>query len=296
MILTYKGVCDYFGYDKNDLAFLINAAKRVGIGKVVSSQKTEYSQQDLASLSKILQAWNVIYSHSISGLLDHRSTNKLQSVIIDAVINKELHFFSIFCPSYKKGYGAFGYNKTTGANTKRFILSIFSFLNDFLRTGINFDFNLYFSDLLLENYEKLIGTEYRNDLMENYNDLKSIIESSAYRDIIDCHLLSEECFLSDCIGEKGVCDCCDPTSQKILQQVYKRNLIFYRDKLGWSESKVLLRTETLACCYNIIGRYFTQKFSNLAIMFWTESAYERGRLYSGINQNDTVPIIYPKKI
>jgi len=65
--------------------------------------------------------------------------------------------------------------------------------------------------------------------------------------------------------------------------------------LGWEDSLVVDRTKTLARCYSYMGDVFRKKYPD-GIMFWVESAYERGKMYSGMNLHYPIPIIYPLKL
>lgn len=128
--------------------------------------------------------------------------------------------------------------------------------------------------------------------MLNFNDfIKSI---DRYKNIINCSLLSSEEELNLKIGKAGL-KMQNMIPRDVFINVYNRNICFYKNILGWSDSDIYERTEVLATCYNIMGNYFKHKYGDSSIMFWTESAYERARMYSGLSQDKPLPILFPVK-
>lgn len=161
-ILTWQDVCDLFNIDKKTVGVssIINISKSYGIGNPISFQKAQYNNENLYFIKKIIDIWSCIINHSAKEFNSLNNQRESQKIIVQSVLNNQLIFFSIFCPSYKKGVGLFGYNRTIGINTKFFINKIFLFLEDLTKIDINIKFDIYFSDLILENYEKIKDSNY----------------------------------------------------------------------------------------------------------------------------------------
>jgi hypothetical protein len=167
------------------------------------------------------------------------------------------------------------------------------FVNNSKEFGLKVHATAYFSDLLLESYNRLLGTEYKNDLKSNFLDFKGQFDAASNSEV-DVKLLSSIPEIALKVGEKGIGtgELTIPTD--VFDRIYKRNLVFYETVLGWNTEQVKLRTDILARSYSLMGDVFREMYPN-GIMFWTESAYERGVMYSGMNLEDPLPIIYPNK-
>ncbi|KKU03177.1 MAG: hypothetical protein UX99_C0003G0016 [Candidatus Amesbacteria bacterium GW2011_GWB1_47_26] len=277
-----------------EIGQLVNIARQRKVGTPISYQKTSYSESNIAILCKLLKWWRFLNKTSSLEFRDKFTSKKIQQVIIDVVLSGHpLLVYSVFCPSYKKGVGEIGYVGTTGSHTKKMVSEISTFIhasNEIIPThGI-----AYFSDLLLENYNLLKNTAYRSDLASNYSDFQQIFESQNSQGIIETKLLSEVQAFTDKIGEFGLIADNPPIPADICRAVYLRNLVFYKENLGWSEDQVATRTKILAASYAFMGNTF-RILHKSGLMYWTESAYERGRMYSGMDQQNPLPIIYPIK-
>lgn len=298
VILTWQEIVGLIApgveLDQKGMSSLITQARQLGIGKVISFQKTAYSQKDLDRLKIIINWWNFLNKSTIPELRDLKTEKKIQKLVIESVGNKKpLIIYSIFCPSYKKGKGAYGYRTNIGKNTKAFISKLISFINCSSDFGLDTSAKVYFSDLLLENYLKLKGTNYQQDLEKNYQDFKKEVLRTG-KGKIKISKLSSFKEIQKKIGEKGILGGPIGVPRNVYETVFTRNKIFYLGQLGWNEKMVKERTSVLARCYSFMGEALRKKFPK-GIMFWTESAYERGKMYSGFSQENPLPIIYPQK-
>ena len=279
---------------EKDLSSLITQARQFGLGRPVSFQKTEYTDSDLNKLKILISWWQLLNKISIPEWRDTLTTRKIQRIICSSLVdNRPLTFYAIFCPSYKKGIGVSGYTGKIGNHTKSYIRKYSNFVTETQKIGFMTNAVAYFSDLLLENFEKLIGTDYKKDLRNNFLSFKKEFSVASKRKI-ETRLLSEIDAFKSTIGEQGTLDGKINIPKKFFNIVMERNKVFYLNELGWSVQTVKERTEILARCYSKMGEVFREIYPN-GVMFWVESAYERGSMYSGVQQDNPIPIIYPTK-
>ncbi|MFA5173090.1 MAG: hypothetical protein WC435_01645 [Candidatus Paceibacterota bacterium] len=283
---------DCLSYNK-DWSSVITYARQFGIGKYFSFQKTEYSKDDLNNISKILNLWVFLGLFSNIEFRNKDTTKELLKYFILSIKNDEpIKIYGIFCPSYKEGKGKIGYKGCLGQKTEYSIGLMCNFINNLNKLGIKTDAYAYFSDLLLENYEKLIGTNYKKDIKNNFLEFKNKFKDFSI--LIHVKKLSDIRKLKYILGEKGFCSKKSNQYGKLFKIIQQRNSVFYKNKLGWNDKDVLERTKILLDSYDVIGKLFKKKFPN-GIMFWTESAYERGIMYNTSLKKNIIPIIYPKK-
>lgn len=280
--------------DQKDVASLVTQARQYGIGKAISYQTTSYSDEDIYKLEKLLKLWQIIDDVFANEWRDKKVTAIIQKIIITSLLTAtNLNLYAVFCPSYKKGLGAYGYSGICGSHTIKLISKISDVYKKIKQIGVDISITFYFSDLLLENYDKLIGTNYRKDLDLNYQDFVDKVINASQGEI-EVQKLSDLPTLSKVIGEKGIEQGGLGVPEDIFERVYNRNLVFYKENLGWSDEEVLYRSQVLARCYSYMGDVF-RKLDNNNIMIWTESAYERGIMYSGIDLEHPIPILYFNK-
>jgi len=278
-----------------DISGLITQCRLNGIGIPVSYQKTRYSDKDLKLIKKIIKWWVFLTQKSNEEFRDQYTSKAIANAIIHAVIfNKPLIIYSVFCPSYRKGIGAIGYTGMVGDYTQKMIIKYINFIYGSNQLGVNTSGKVYFSDLLLENYQKLKNTTYEKDLRSNYIHFRKLFRKKDYKKLISVSLLSRITYFRKNIGKEGITRGPINIPPEIFNVVRERNSIFYKKVLGWSEKQVIERTKILARCYSFMGDYFRKKFP-YGIMYWVESAYERGRMYHGNHQKLPIPIIYPRK-
>ncbi len=274
---------------------VITFARKFGIGEPISFQKTSYSPAEVGMLKKILAWWEYLGEFSNVEFRDNLMTREMLRCVISSLKSeKPVKIYAVFCPSYATGKGVVGYTGKVGPRTKSSISSMVSFLERSNDLGIKMEGVAYFSDLLLENYEKLQGTDYKKDLESNFREFEDILIQSRF--ITEVKKLSEIKDLEKEIGERGI----EPAdlkedSGKLFECIYKRNIPFYEEELGWGDEEIRQRTKTLIGSYRILGRFFKNLFPD-GLMFWTESAYERGLMYNaGLDKENVIPIIYPRK-
>jgi adenylate kinase len=146
-----------------------------------------------------------------------------------------------------------------------------------------------FSDLALENYNKLNGTAFK-DLKENFNQFKEYSKSVNSNILIIP--LSKIKDSKERLGIKGILTGKVKLSSNEIKNIVSRSIPFYRDILGWETKEITKRTEDLARSCPIMVEEILKENNN-SLMVMTENNYERGRLYyAGL---ETLPIFYPKK-
>lgn len=275
---------------QKNLSSLVTYARKFGIGKEITFQKTEYQDIDLDNLKKLIRWWCYLNKVTYQELRDNITSFKIQKIISKAIANNnKIILYAIFCPSYIKGEGEIGYTGKTGENTKKKILNLERFVSKSINLGLKVSVNVYFSDIMLENYEKLKGTDYRVKLNKNFDDFKSYFSSNKF----NFYKLSDFKQLNKSIGETGILSGKLHISKKIYIKLLNRNRVFYKNILGWKEKEITKRTKILIRSYQLLGLYFRKKYPE-AIMYWVESSHERGIMYSIPILNNPIPIIYPK--
>lgn len=297
IILTWREAVDKCAsrltvYPK-DMGSLITFARQRGVGEAVSFQKTRYTPKDLERLSILIRWWVLLDSSTNPEFRDAASSEQIRDRVVHSVLTGEpLIFFGIFCPSYKTGVGVYGFNRCIGPHTHRSVESFSKLVLATRDAGIATRGVAYFSDLLIENLDKLEGTTYRDDLVSNYasfcNEVRGLGQGS-----IEARLLSSvpEC-LSE-IGERGIRADNSIHQSPLFQRVYKRDCAFYKPVLGWSDADVFNRTEVIFGTYQKLAEIFSKTHPK-GLLYWVESMYERGLIYKSDPAN-IVPVIYPKE-
>lgn len=280
--------------NEKDLCLIFTYARQFGIGKGVSFQKTAFSETDLEILRVVSCWWSLLNDITNIEFRDKVTTRNILRTIFSSIkYKKTIHTIGIFCPSYKKGVGEFGYTGKLGSHSKQAIKQMIEFIDRSNEMGLGMNGTAYFSDLLLENFKKLQGTEYKLDLEKNFLEFRKEFEKSNF---ITVKRLSDVTDLKAIIGEEGPKpNILNKIENGIYRRVLSRNMVFYKDELGWTESMVKNRTDILYSAYAIMGEYFYKIINGNGLMFWTESAYERGVLYNTPLPDGGIPIIYPKK-
>lgn len=297
VILNWQEVVSSVGVslDKvpKDLCSLINRCIQNGVGTPVSRQKTSYSQHDLNILSIAIRWWVYLDCRSNSSWRDVRNGKEIQNRLVHSLVTgDEVVLFAIFCPSYKTGVGVHGYKTKIGLHTKAMIKDFCNLAHFSQSIGIKVRPIAYFSDLLLENLDKLSLND-KDDLVANYRSFCE--EFLSYGEVyVETPLLSSNKRCKTEIGEAGVDkDNARVVDDDLYNRILKRNEVFYKDKLLWDSEKIKQRTNVICGSYVKLAEIFRQQHPQ-GIMFWTESLFERGLIYSQ-NDNNYIPIIYPLK-
>lgn len=276
------------------LSSLITYCRSLGLGEAISFQKTSFNEIEISKIQKAMKWWQLVNRISNAEFRDEDTCVVLQKNIIHQIINDQpVLFYAVYCPSYKKGINSYGYTGKVGQHTKRSIKIFSNFVIETEKIGIKTDAVAYFSNLILENYDKLIGTSFKDDLASNYTNFQ-LEFASCSQGKIKTALLSSLESIRRTIGEKGLRKGEIGVPHSIYRSVFNRNKVFYTDKLGWTADMVKERTDVLFRSYAMMGKIFHTLYP-YGIMFWTENAYERGAMYQGVSKKCIVPIIYPKK-
>lgn len=258
-----------------------------GIGLKYSRQKIAFSDEEKQRLINTQKIFNLVLSNINLDFLPSnlRKITKKQ-LLNDLLFKKDINIVSVFCPSYKKGLNAIGYCEKIGSSTKNNINNLINLEKIINSVGCNTNITILFSDLLIENFQHLKDTKFRESLKENYLDLVDYCPDS-----FKVELLSSFGDLSDTIGENGAqISICDVKNED-LEIVETRDLIFYKNSLGWKENDSKQRTKDLSISYPYIARALNTLAKN-TYLYWSESSYERYLLMPNLKLN----IIFPKKM
>lgn len=273
------------------LSSLITLGKKYGLGKPVTYQITSYTDEELMLLKKAIDWWKLINEYSNNEWRTKEIETVLQEKIFESLKNgTEISYYGIFCPSYKKDKNSIGYTGKVGDFTKKMAASFSSLIEKTSSLGIKSSGNVYFCNLVLENYQKLITRDknYRNDLESNFNDFSNLFIKPNIKVI----KMSDIRELNSLLGESGPHELFK-TKEEIANRIYLRNRIFYLEQLAWNDNQIRDRTDTLISAYLIMSRFFKKTLPD-AIMVWCESSFERGLVYQ-TNPSEFIPVIYPKK-
>lgn len=276
----------------DDIPQLVFQANRMGIGKLLSRQKSSYTLTQIAEMKKVLKVWQVIESLSTPGFRSKDSSSLARTAVIKSLKEQGgINFYSVFCPSYKKGSGMCGYTGEIGSNTKYYLSRLSELVMKVIEVAPKTTATVFFSDLLLENHQALIGSSYRSDLERNFKSFSKYVKTLPFSGACTVRKLSDIPTLKDKIGESGVMKKHAIVNGDVLKCVLNRNKIFYGKILGWSNSMIMERTIVLADTYLELARTFKLIFPT-GMAVWVESAYERGLLYSESDGKPIVPIVY----
>lgn len=262
---------------------IVTIAQMNGIGNPVSRQKTVYSQADLFVLKKIFDCFIILDNFFYISNQHLEIQDELIQRFLSAVTKKEeIIFFVVFCPSYKKGVNQFGYNNKVGESTKNNLLFIKKFIENLNKIDIKFKLYLFFSDLILENYQKLKGGTYKKDLNANYRSFKKFINLNfkSFSRYVFVSKLSKEKKLKVHLGEIGLTSNSQLISEEQELNLIHRHKLFYGPILGWNDEQIIDRTKTIIASYNFLGDFFNSKFDKKGVMIWTESFQERAFLFN----------------
>lgn len=203
--------------------------------------------------------------------------------------NKQIQFYSLFCPSYIKGNGKAGFRTDDVGNTTKIgIKNLMKITEETRKLGYkcNNPKSIFF-DVALEQPEQTINM--LDDLEKNIENFKKYVPEN-----MEFSLLSEEFpELMDIIGYHGIVIEPLPVDEIILKRIIERGKKFY-ELFGWSLEKIEERSKIIASSEAIVGTFLRTKMPD-AIMIYTPTMLERAQVYSGKHQNDPLAIIIPER-
>jgi len=267
------------------LSGLLFKARSMGYGQG-TRQKYTFTNVEMAELECIMAAWSELSTILQLGALTSTQVDILHRKLIASVrYKRSIHIATIFCPSYRLGECRIGYNREIGSSTLRNLNALAKVVAVFNRAGIYTSVTIYFSDILLENYDALQGTNYLDDLQANFDSLQRHLPEDGFEAI----RLSSLGRLADQVGDRGTISAPIEASSSDLDIVEQRNAAFYSAQLGWADHQTRERTEMLARNYPLLAEAVSAKHPE-SIYYWSESAFERFRLMP----NMSLPVMFPK--
>ena len=264
---------------------LTDTALHLGMGRSISRQKKQFTHSEQVKIKQGQEFYEQILALVNIGYLNNNQLKELRDALAEIALgSKPFHMLSIFCPSYKKGRHAYGYNKEIGSKTRQNLQILTTIQELCKKYNVECSFTVFFSDLLLENYEKIKTDDYLPDLDDNFDDLRRKAPT-------DFHIfrLSDINALNNQVGIHGAKKKLCEINALDLDIVKRRNQIAYKEILGWADAVSDVRTAQLA----ISDPYLSQAmnvYNPAAIYYWSESAIERTRLMPNLE----LPLFVPK--
>ncbi len=284
---------EVFGSKKNKkiINFIVEILKRQNIGEVFKKQTISYEFEELDLLKKIGKLLLWIEENECPNLRTNKETENLIKFLIESYnTGKEINVFALFCPSYKKGKAEVGFKIEIGETTKKGLHNLNLIVKKFKEFGFNTNGLAVYSDLALENFDKLLKKDLA-DLETNYNSFSEF----GFKFDLAITKLSEigSCFNS--IGFQGInSETCDYNDEKI-EALVLRSKPFYEEVLGWKVEDIKKRTINLINSCSKMGEEI-RKLNPLSVMLITENMYERAKFYYASMEENPLPIVYPAKI
>ena len=216
-------------------------------------------------------------------------TQKIAEMLSGAGKESPVEFYSLFCPSYKKGIGVHGFRTDDVGNTTLWGIEALKNISEKAKElGIICKApRAIFFDIALEQPEKSLGEI--ADLQKNIENLKKHIPKG-----MKFELLSELFpFIFDTVGYKGVKILPLPVPKQTLDRIIERGAKFY-ELFGWSKAQIKERSKVIASSEALVGNVIRYEMPD-SIMVYTPTMLERAQVYSGHKfETDPLPIIFPK--
>lgn len=209
--------------------------------------------------------------------------------------NSETHpvlFYALFCPSYRKGVGAFGFRTDdVGNTTKSGIKNLLKIWRETEKLGFCCQRPLaIFFDIAIEQADKVLAKRGLEDLEKNIINLNNCLA----KDIKFTRLSMLSSSLFKKIGYKGAARDPLPIPDSTFNRIVGRGKKFYQ-LFGWTDKEVIERSRVIATSEALVGEYLKKAYPR-GIMVYTPTMLERGAVYSGMHfSTDPLPIIFPKK-
>ena len=266
---------------------LLNEAKKMSLC-YEKGQQLFCEQNIYQYLCDISMFWKNILEIEKTNYRTKQETEIIfKKLLLSKVKNKPINYVLILCPSYLKGRGQFGFKENIGETTINLILYLQNIVDLSKTYKISAKSEIWFSDLLVENYKMMDKLYVSNALDRNYQQIQNRVGEIAF-----VRKLSEIGNLKDTVGIEGK-NTIHQIPDRIIKSIMLRSNKFYFDILGWTEHDVEERMKILAPSYQKIGEELNK--DSFSIMIFGENNLERGKMYSGPQTpNSLVSIIYPK--
>ncbi len=121
----------------------------------------------IRTLTIAINFWKHLVSFETEGFRDsigRLSFHKLLKEIIEN--DKEINYFGILCPSYKKGIRAIGFSDEPGNTTYRAFDNLKIMAENTNLLGIKCNVRMFYADISFENYKKLSKQD-KKDIEKN---------------------------------------------------------------------------------------------------------------------------------
>ena len=235
----------------------------------------------------ILEWFRFLQNTEIIGWRPKQVSKSICNILMN---NDNIEIYALFCPSYLKGDGAYGFRTDDVGETTKYGLKMLNYIsNKTKELGFNIvKTSAIFFDLALEQADKSINKI--DDLKINIENFKKYIPKN-----IEFSLLSEKFpELLDIIGYKGIEINPLPVSNTVLNRIIERGEKFY-ERFGWNKEKIINRSKIIASSENIVGTFIRYNIPN-SIMVYTPTMLERAQIYSGYKfETNPLAIIFPKR-
>lgn len=241
---------------------------------------------------RILNWFRVLEKIEIIGWRPRSITKKLVAILSKNNKTNKILFYALFCPSYKKGKGVFGFRTDDiGKTTLSGIKNLIFLWEATKKNGFVCEKPLaIFFDIAIEQPDKVLVADGLRELEINIQNFKKYLP----REVCFTKLseLNKELFRH--IGYRGLTSNLLHIPNKTFRRIVERGKKFYR-LFDWSEQEIIKRSKIIATSEAMVGEYLKYKFPN-GIMVYTPTMLERGAVYSGMNfTTDPLPVIFPKK-
>lgn len=246
------------------------------------------------SEAEIVFKWfSFLHSIEIAGWRTKESTKKITRLLVGGLRGEPVTYFALFCPSYKKGDGAYGFRTDDVGDTSKSGVKLISMIqNKTKELNIKLEKpRAIFFDIAVEQPEKVLSNNSIKDLATNIENLKKYIPTNtSFTKLSD---LAPEVMSK--IGYEGIVIDPLPIPSQIFERIVERGGKFY-ELFGWNKDQIIHRSKIIASSEAFVGNLLRNKIPN-GIMIYTPTMLERAAVYSGDKYySDPLPIIFPKKL